>query len=882
MKVLSFTINSRIALLIGALAAFFILSLFLVRGIVFEEGVPYTRDLVFPYDLAFSYDHSLYSWDDLHSQRNLEINKIPTFYFMSQFSALFGSESTIKGLLILTLFLIPSILFVTLFLFFRNKVQSSFHLALICSLPSLFYLFNPVVLDRISNHVFMMLGFALNPLILIAFMQTFQKDRIDPLRLLFIASLLTVSSMISTHNIFYILPILIFLGLIYVFTVKNSRKMLQIVRGMVYMFGIYFLLNFYWILPLSYNYASSTLSPSYTLSVGDILKLSQFNSVSNIFKLIGGGGWQTVLQYPNFNQAMIPLTIILSYVVQAFSLLTLIWFRTNKTIIGLGILFVFIFILSLGIDSPIPLYSWLYSTAPFSSLTWLYRDATRLLQYLVLIYSVFLSFSLYKVIHSRNRYIDDVKPAVIILLGAGIVLSPSFYTFVIHGGDRLLSSPIPSDYLQTYKILRDTKESLGVLWLPMKQYYLYEWNKVSDEVAGDFHFVSSPKTTYGFTTQSSVIGTKFWNYFYNDLLNDYRSNQLGELLSLFNIKYVIVHDDLIGIQKTETEKILKILNLQRDLVLRHRIGDYHIYENTEYDPTKDKFYTLPKYLDKMGRIESFIAEPLPVKLPQQQLDWVTVGNVQSEYTLKLTKGTNVENLDTLSFEIYTNKENQDHSLDIILNTNGSAFKFIRNLNSGEWNSVDLDLRGAKLGSADTGSQLNLQNVTDIVLSANGSNSFVLKNMRFDHRSGSGSYDSVELLDNWKRQEDEKDNTIRFDKISPTEYNVHSNSTLPYFLIFVESYDPNWKARYEDENGKTKDIDSVPVFSSLNGFKITETGNVVIEIIYETQEYVNIGAIVSAGAVGAICLYIIIRQIRTKRKRNQYESALTDASFKEQS
>lgn len=233
---------------------------------------------------------------------------------------------------------------------------------------------------------------------------------------------------------------------------------------------------------------------------------------------------------------MIPLTLILSYVVPAFSLLTLIWYRTNRAIVGLGMLFVFMFILSQGLDSPIPFYSWLYSTAPFSSLTWIYRDSTRLLQYLVLIYSIFLSFSLYRIIHSRNRYIDDVKPAVIIVLGAAIVLSRSFFTFVNHVGERLLSSPIPSDYLQTHQILRDAKESFGVLWLPIKQYYLDEWNNVSDEVEEDFHFASSTKKTYGFATQSSVIGTIFWNYFYNDPLKDYSSNQLGELLNLFNTK----------------------------------------------------------------------------------------------------------------------------------------------------------------------------------------------------------------------------------------------------------------------------------------------------------------------------------------------------------
>lgn len=62
-----------------------------------------------------------------------------------------------------------------------------------------------------------------------------------------------------------------------------------------------------------------------------------------------------------------------------------------------------------------------------------------------------------------------------------------------------------------------------------------------------------------------------------------------------------------------------------------------MYENTKYNLAKEKFHTLQEYLEKMGRIESFIAGPVPVKLPQEPLYWVTVGNVQSDYILKLAK-----------------------------------------------------------------------------------------------------------------------------------------------------------------------------------------------------------------------------------------------------
>lgn len=76
--------------------------------------------------------------------------------------------------------------------------------------------------------------------------------------------------------------------------------------------------------------------------------------------------------------------------------------------------------------------------------------------------------------------------------------------------------------------------------------------------------------------------------------------------------------------------------------------------------------------------------------------------------------------------------------------------------------------------------------------------------------------------------------VSYKKINPTKYIVNiTNLTKPTFLIFSQAYDSLWKM-----DGKT----ALPIYSLLNGFKIENNGQYIIE--FEPQKYVYPGLIIS--------------------------------------
>ena len=101
---------------------------------------------------------------------------------------------------------------------------------------------------------------------------------------------------------------------------------------------------------------------------------------------------------------------------------------------------------------------------------------------------------------------------------------------------------------------------------------------------------------------------------------------------------------------------------------------------------------------------------------------------------------------------------------------------------------------------------------------------------------------------------EANNTIpvTWKKINPTKYKVEMNTTNPTFLVFSETYDPLWVAKYDNE-----EVNSVIAYSAINSFKINKTGNVSITLEYTPQKYVYIGFIISIIGLFSIILYFVV-------------------------
>ncbi len=109
---------------------------------------------------------------------------------------------------------------------------------------------------------------------------------------------------------------------------------------------------------------------------------------------------------------------------------------------------------------------------------------------------------------------------------------------------------------------------------------------------------------------------------------------------------------------------------------------------------------------------------------------------------------------------------------------------------------------------------------------------------------------------------DQDNEIQIrdsKKISPTCYELVINSTGPFMLSFSESFNDQWIAEVNN-NGMSSNYYPIPLYGTINGYWINETGVLNIKIYYEPQQWMDRGLIISLGCV-FICLTYILYNSR---------------------
>lgn len=98
--------------------------------------------------------------------------------------------------------------------------------------------------------------------------------------------------------------------------------------------------------------------------------------------------------------------------------------------------------------------------------------------------------------------------------------------------------------------------------------------------------------------------------------------------------------------------------------------------------------------------------------------------------------------------------------------------------------------------------------------------------------------------------------IEYEKLNPTLFKIKVDAQKPFMLKFAESYDPLWVV-HVDKINETKvsreNIHPIPVYSTINGFWITDTGMLEITIEYLPQKWFYYGLFISGfvfiGCVG---------------------------------
>jgi hypothetical protein len=104
----------------------------------------------------------------------------------------------------------------------------------------------------------------------------------------------------------------------------------------------------------------------------------------------------------------------------------------------------------------------------------------------------------------------------------------------------------------------------------------------------------------------------------------------------------------------------------------------------------------------------------------------------------------------------------------------------------------------------------------------------------------------------------------FTKVKHTLWKVNVNTSEPFLLSFSETYDKLWEATVFKDGKKIDVLDPVPVYSVINGFWVSETGNLEIIIRYKPQDWFEIGLLISM-IVLICCIGYLLYDWRNNKK-----------------
>ena len=112
--------------------------------------------------------------------------------------------------------------------------------------------------------------------------------------------------------------------------------------------------------------------------------------------------------------------------------------------------------------------------------------------------------------------------------------------------------------------------------------------------------------------------------------------------------------------------------------------------------------------------------------------------------------------------------------------------------------------------------------------------------------------------------------VTFEKINPTEFVAHvSNSTSPFFLVFLEEYNDLWEAYVDGQ--RLPSSDHFVVNGYANSWYLNQNGSFDVKIIYYGQTLLSYGGILSILSSVVWALPLIYEWFNLRRRDGKLES-----------
>ncbi len=599
--------------------SFLLLLLFWYISPLFNKGHIVFSDIDFPADSRGYLEQIFGLWNDRWSSGTLlNLPRLVYISFPWFLSGLFNYSGSIffKSflLMILSFSAMSQYVFIRKLIKVYHTREIEFYHTLIIIPGALLYALNPWVIYRIQ-HIFLLCGYSLFPLLLLFFFNTFDprflKQNIKGYsvfhnklykRNIFDAAILAlILSTMSAgiHYFFYsVLLLFIFLILLIIKTIINNYRLgsvrlfailfIFLKKGLVFLFFL-FIFSFHWLSIYGAGILTGNRPSQFNINVIDTLVLfSRNSSLKNVLYL--NSYW-----WPMFSLNELPLSFYISGgIILAFIVLGILFKSWKHSILFLlSIMAVALIFLSTGVKFEISAEIFILFVTKIPVIGSMFRDPDKLVGILTFSYSCLLVFG----IISLGEFLSKKRRVGIIirfLFLASMVIS--FFWYLNPYRDRFIRGfynpvEVPDDYQalndQFDKDSRDGK----VLYIPTSDNMIQShtgvatpfWNNNEggfEKPTGDFHVYNSQKDTI-FHHEGNIPEVSYYLNYLQYLLDRGISDNIVKHGTVFSIDELIYHKEYKG-QEVRQDFNKTILDNQKEIEIKKEMGIFTSYTTFEY------------------------------------------------------------------------------------------------------------------------------------------------------------------------------------------------------------------------------------------------------------------------------------------------------------
>jgi hypothetical protein len=889
-----------------------------------------------PFDPGLSIVKDSYVWDysNLGGRYFVMLNSLPyhgSVYLLS-FALPVGWANTI---LFWLLFLISGFSMYAFVL--RTLKLDEDKKQFVALIASLFYMFNPVWSFNVYGEPLLSFVLAFLPLLMLLAREALISDSIRrTIRYLVLASLITV--LMSTADITNTLIVGFFVGAYLIFISIQRRKLKPLIITLSLLFAFSLLANSWWIAPnLMHQTVQGAIhrSPEYVGYVIAGLRVSQpWRTYSNVLRGMGYVisppaeelvGNPVVTRPPGASMYNTELFVIISTLIAIIAFSSILSRRTRKSsdvLIFALIGVIYIPLILTGINPPFGSFiEWLAKNVPFYVFA---RSGYNYILQFIYVYMFSLGvLGLYNLVVKAKRAIRLSGQSVITCILVLVVVVNAFPQWLGYTGQTdmyneegklqpvsyLVQAP---DYVRDLSnYLNTSTEEGGVLILPMLgTMRAYNWNH------GYFGFdvyyltLKRPVLTqyYGGRRQPNDDVYKF----INDSIYRGDSNRFAELLTLLDIKYIIVVEDALrwGSTTFNISQIHQFLSECKDIKFVKRFGEHVLYETTRrpkmfytvtqsilYDPQQYSIYFEPTDISEKNWVQQLEAPDIIMSLSASSLDLTYVytenciqrGWAANTISNNIPFNINSENYEYLYVTLktppgiyarincrgqgvsYARPEpgealvpmnpNDESRSDVLVSTSDyHTFAFdLQHLN--EVDFIDIELRkidGIPVGNYTASIKgLFFCQYSSLHLTPSVSLSFLLKH---EEPTKTALVEDPEGVVSCE----ENFPTIIEDEINPTSFRIRVlNAKTPFLLGSTINYDNGWVAEVNGDQ-----IEHIEVNGMFNGWIVKETGSFTVEIYYRPQRQAQFFGYISSAFIATACVLLFFLTFKSLIRKLQ--------------